>query len=342
MTEKSASDVLRELLDERGVEWVKPNSALEFNQTTFLHDGWGVEVLERSIGLCVTASNLFDTPEQAIAATLGYETNPDGLPVGLTISDDGNLLNWRGENYIRQGSGTLTAEQVRNACEKHWHDLPAEYDMPEATALPEYSYDWQAIADELNATLGSDDEYEAKMDALLCHLTNGKFSKSRQYSLDFMKSCVDEEYEMLYAKELADATLGAQADYRGVDRLRGIADDMRNIGASSMTPHELFAYWAGEIEKAIGLLEYEQAATLGADERETVAPTAEMNWERLFGTPERAAETLGHMCQFTHGGEMCERCRLYLFNDCDTELRVFSDTKIERTMLEWLRGKAVE
>ena len=52
------------------------------------------------------------------------------------------------------GSGMLTAEQVRKTVEKHWHDLPAEYDMPEATALPEYSYDWQAIADELNATLG--------------------------------------------------------------------------------------------------------------------------------------------------------------------------------------------
>lgn len=48
-------------------------------------------------------------------------------------------------------SGTLTAEQVRETVEKHWHDLPDEYDMPEATALPEYSYDWQAIADELNS-----------------------------------------------------------------------------------------------------------------------------------------------------------------------------------------------
>lgn len=52
------------------------------------------------------------------------------------------------------GGGKLTEEQVRETVEKHWHDLPAEYDMPEASALPEYSYDWQAIADELNATLG--------------------------------------------------------------------------------------------------------------------------------------------------------------------------------------------
>ena len=34
--------------------------------------------------------------------------NPDGLPCGLTISDDGMLLNWRGENYVKQ-SATLDA-----------------------------------------------------------------------------------------------------------------------------------------------------------------------------------------------------------------------------------------
>ena len=51
-------------------------------------------------------------------------------------------------------SGKLTAEQVRETTERHWHDLSADYDMPEAAALPECSYDWQAIADELNVTLG--------------------------------------------------------------------------------------------------------------------------------------------------------------------------------------------
>ena len=63
----------------------------------------------------------------------------------------------------------------------------------------------QAIA----ATL-ADDDYERKMDALLCRLTNGKFSKSRAYDLDFMESCVNEEFEMLYADEL-NATLGSGA-----------------------------------------------------------------------------------------------------------------------------------
>ena len=67
----SATEILRRMLTERGVDWAKPKSATEFIQTTFLRNGWGIEVLERNIGLCVTATNIFDTPEQAIAATLG-------------------------------------------------------------------------------------------------------------------------------------------------------------------------------------------------------------------------------------------------------------------------------
>ena len=49
----------------------------------------------------------------------------------------------------------LTAERVCKTVEKHWHDLSAEYDL-ESSALPEYSYNWQAIADELNAALGTE------------------------------------------------------------------------------------------------------------------------------------------------------------------------------------------
>ena len=64
----------------------------------------------------------------------------------------------------------------------------------------------QAIA----ATLGSDDDYEAKMDALLCRLTNGKWSKSRAYDLDFMESCIDEEYEKAYAGD-SDREAGLEA-----------------------------------------------------------------------------------------------------------------------------------
>lgn len=88
----------------------------------------------------------------------------------------------------------LTAEQVMAIAGKH---------QPDYCSDTHVCFDWQAIADELNAKLGSGDDYEAKMDALLCRLTNGKWSKSRAYDLDFMVSCIDEEYEKLYEKECA-------------------------------------------------------------------------------------------------------------------------------------------
>lgn len=105
----------------------------------------------------------------------------------------------------RAANDTLTAEQVRKAimdcsrrggvtCDGGWY-IEGE---------PQH---WQRMADRLNA-LVSDNEYEAKMDALLCRLTNGKWSKSRAYSLDFMVSCVDEEYETLHAKELVELGSG--------------------------------------------------------------------------------------------------------------------------------------
>ena len=74
-----------------------------------------------------------------------------GFPVGEFVTEAEAIAAWN----TRATHGTLTAEKVRETVEKHWHDLPNEYDMPEATALPEYSYNWQAIADELNAELGS-------------------------------------------------------------------------------------------------------------------------------------------------------------------------------------------
>lgn len=61
------------------------------------------------------------------------------------------------------------------------------------------------------------------------------------------------------------ATLGNDASaVRLAERLRGIADEMRNMGASTMTPHELFRYFAREIDKAVDI-----AATLGS-ERELI------------------------------------------------------------------------
>ncbi len=62
-----------------------------------------------------------------------------------------------------QGNKALTAEQVKQLSEimdKHWHNLSEEYGMPEASALPEYSYDWHAIADEFNAMIGAGGDAE--------------------------------------------------------------------------------------------------------------------------------------------------------------------------------------
>ena len=65
----------------------------------------------------------------------------------------------------------------------------------------------------------------------------------------------------------------------------------------------------------------------------------ESNYTRLFGTPERAAQTLANVCQFTHGGELCDRCQCYLFGDCDRTLRLRSDRSIYDALLEWLKGE---
>ena len=65
-----------------------------------------------------------------------------------------------------------------------------------------------------------DGEYEAKMDALLCRLTNGKWSKTRSYDLDFMESCVSEEFEDLYVGDHADLVshIGALKAYAAKSR----------------------------------------------------------------------------------------------------------------------------
>lgn len=102
----TATDELRRLLAERGVKWwpMRNNGYYEDRDTEFVANGKKHTAHEWGDGFAVYSL----TPEQAIAATLGNELNPDGLPVGLTISEDGELLNWLGENYVKQstqGSG---------------------------------------------------------------------------------------------------------------------------------------------------------------------------------------------------------------------------------------------
>ena len=175
MTDNRTTELLRKLLRERGVEYTTSDDERAYDEpakTTWDFVLCGLE-------MTVTATEFVDvegktylemdfhhafTPEQAIAATLGDE-RLSSLEEKAKLQGDYiyKLLKERDELC----GGKLTAEQVRETVEKHWHDLSAEYDMPEATALPEYSYDWQAIADELNAMLGSGtchmdyiDEYE--------------------------------------------------------------------------------------------------------------------------------------------------------------------------------------
>ena len=67
----------------------------------------------------------------------------------------------------------------------------------------------------------------------------------------------------------------------------------------------------------------------------------ESNYDKLFGTPERAARTMANVCRFTHGGELCDRCQCYLFDSCDRTLRLGSEQKIYDALLEWLREDCV-
>ena len=89
----------------------------------------------------------------ALLRELESGLNSDGLPNGLIISDDGNLLNWCGENYVKQSTlegGTLTPEQVRELIAPHMHAKPT-FDFGRHGAV--WVTDFQAIADELNAEL---------------------------------------------------------------------------------------------------------------------------------------------------------------------------------------------
>ncbi|MBQ9069309.1 MAG: hypothetical protein IJ131_09710 [Eggerthellaceae bacterium] len=143
-SEVRATEEIRRLLDERGVKWWE---GWDKNLTNF--DGTnGVRyqadcTLSNILGKVFIRSILPITPEQAIAATLGGVSSEVGSKVGSEVC-----------------GGKLTAEQVRKAIEHHgiaslgcrWQFIDRSY---------------EAIADELNATLGSEtchmsfiDEYE--------------------------------------------------------------------------------------------------------------------------------------------------------------------------------------
>ena len=109
----TATEELRKLLDERGVKWwpMRNNGYYEDRETEFVVNGKKHTAHEWGDGFAVYSL----TPEQAIAATLGSAVNPDGLQAGLIISDDGELLNWRGENYVKQATLNEVADKWAEA-----------------------------------------------------------------------------------------------------------------------------------------------------------------------------------------------------------------------------------
>lgn len=60
-------------------------------------------------------------------------------------------------------------------------------------------------------------------------------------------------------------------------------------------------------------------------------------WHELFGTPERAAETMALQC-FGATSEACDTC---VFRECDGKLRNSGAyPTVYDALLEWLRGDA--
>ena len=80
--------------------------------------------------------------------------------------------------------------------------------------------------------------------------------------IEVMGACITASKSYLTPDQAIAATLGSDASAdRLAERLRSIADEMRNVGASSMKPHELLAFYAREVDKVADLLKF--AAALG-------------------------------------------------------------------------------
>ena len=171
----TATDELRKLLDERGVEHYDGTET-----TLWLKDGTGYRA-SADLGLngfihlhlwCIT-------PAQAIAVTLGNEdvyTREDvesafvrgyslgTMPVGSdpqwdenrqTVDEHMEELGW-----VRAATGgILSAEQVREAIERHFDKVAVLDDGKPVEWRDDWvcrvGIDYKSITDELNATLGS-------------------------------------------------------------------------------------------------------------------------------------------------------------------------------------------
>lgn len=180
-----------------------------------------------------------------------------------------------GSIRVPVGSSTWTVKKVCELLERNTYadGRTTEYDsLGNGYEVNVYSTDYQAIADELNeactksyivadATGQNPSSHEDESDN---HVSFGgrKVTFDAEDVLKLLhrnQDCTDATayYFNQHGLQAIAATLSGDKS-RISERLRGVASDMRNIGASSMTPHELFAYWAREVDKAADL-----AATLG-------------------------------------------------------------------------------
>ena len=107
MSEKSATERLRGLLDERGIEWRSPphySSESEDNETIFKVNGFEWYANDHGNGyLALRTCKLLVTPEQAIAATVGdkpkdnprnYKPNGEPKIPNMNIGADPDWVDW--------------------------------------------------------------------------------------------------------------------------------------------------------------------------------------------------------------------------------------------------------
>ena len=139
----TATDELRRLLDERGVEW-EGTPGVTFWGNCYALDITTNEKEKVHLHLCCT-------PEQAIAATLGdgdCETKMDGLrKVWLTESA-----------ATLESSRAIERDTVQDIIERHFGKVAVLDDGGPIEWRDDWvckvGIDYKAIADELNATLG--------------------------------------------------------------------------------------------------------------------------------------------------------------------------------------------
>ena len=98
----TATDELRRLLDERGVEWTEPNNKAR-SHTTYWTAGvlrcGAVEFIDGMVSIAATSDDI--TPEQAIEATLGSDLQAENAELRELVRD---MWNWLAPTAIGGGA----------------------------------------------------------------------------------------------------------------------------------------------------------------------------------------------------------------------------------------------